>query len=53
MFEFVVLAARETLINRLHERIASLCGTCILAYLVDISRLLRSVRLSLSSRSPN
>ena len=36
---------KETLINRLHERVASLRGTHILAYLVDMSRLLRSVCL--------
>ena len=38
---------KETLINWLHERITSLHGTRILAYLVDMSRLLRSVRLVL------
>ncbi len=37
----------ETLINWLYERIASLRGTRSLAYLVDMSRLLRSVRLVL------
>ena len=38
---------RETLINCLHERIASLHGTRFLAYRIDMSRLLRSVRLAL------
>ena len=37
----------ETLINWLYERITSLRGTRSLAYLVDMSRLLRSVRLVL------
>ena len=36
---------KATLINWLHERITSLRGTRILAYLVDMSRLLRSVHL--------
>jgi hypothetical protein len=38
---------RETLINWLYERITSLRGTRSLAYLVDMSRLLHSVRLVL------
>ena len=35
---------KETLINWLYERIASMRGTCCFAYHVDMSRLLRSVR---------
>jgi len=38
---------KETLINWLHERIASLRGTRALFYLADMSRLLRSMHLSL------
>ncbi|SDT85126.1 hypothetical protein SAMN05216406_10392 [Nitrosomonas ureae] len=38
---------RETLINWLHERITSLRGTYVFAYLVDMSQLLRSGRLVL------
>ncbi len=38
---------RETLINGLYERITSLRGTRSLAYLIDMYRLLRSVRLVL------
>ncbi len=38
---------RETLINWLYERIASMRGTRFLAYLADMSRLLHSVRLVL------
>ena len=41
------LQSEETLINWLHERITSLRGTCFLIYLVDMSRLLCSVRLVL------
>ena len=37
----------ETLINWLHERITLLRGTRSLAYLIDMSRLLCSVRLVL------
>ena len=38
---------RETLINCLQERIAALGGARKLTYLLDISRILRSVRLAL------
>ena len=38
---------RATLVNWLYERIASMRGTRSLSYLVDMSRLLRSVRLVL------
>jgi hypothetical protein len=39
--------AKEMLINWLYEQITSLHGTRSLAYLVDMLRLLRSVRLVL------
>lgn len=39
--------ARETLNKQLRGRIAALCGARPLAYLVDMSRVLRSVRLAL------
>ena len=41
------VSIKEALINWLHERIASLRGTHSLAYQIDMSRLLRSVRLAL------
>jgi hypothetical protein len=42
-----VIAVWEALINWLYERITSLHGTRSLVYLVDMSRLLRFVRLVL------
>ena len=41
------LQIREALNKWLRERIAALRGACPLAYLFDMSRVLRSVRLAL------
>ena len=43
----MTITIREALINCLHKQIAALAGAQKLAYLSDMSRFLRSIRLAL------